>query len=213
MKNLYYIMLFLIILLIIVIKNKYEFFITNPCAYKLSDNDYLTHMIPHHQVAIDISIELQKKTKNPGMQEILRKLIWTQDYEILIMKQMLKNLPDNVSSSDKLNRSYIATISDYIFPNKLGLTQAYCEPHFFDPEAHKEHLKHMVLDDISYIEHMIPHHQVAVDMSKKLLKHTKNDFMIYLAYRIIRAQQSEIVLLNDLKKKINYRHQSELVIE
>ena len=30
-----------------------------------------------------------------------------------------------------------------------------------------------------YLKHMIPHHQVAVDMSKKLLNNTKNDFMIY----------------------------------
>ena len=68
------------------------------------------------------------------------------------------------------------------------------------------------LSDNEFLEHMIPHHQVAVDMSKKLLNHTKNDFMIYLAYRIIQAQQNEIILLHDLKKKINYRHQSELVI-
>ena len=42
------------------------------------------------------------------------------------------------------------------------------------------------------------YHQVAVDMSKKLIKNTKNDFMIYLAYRIIRSQQDEIMLLNDM---------------
>ena len=59
---------------------------------------------------------------------------------------------------------------------------------------------------------MIPHHQVAVDMSKKLLKNTKNDFMIFLAYRIIRSQQDEIILLNDMMKKDNYRYQSKLVI-
>ena len=51
---------------------------------------------------------------------------------------------------------------------------------------------------------MIPHHQVAIDMSKKLLKNTKNDFMIYLAYRIIRSQSSEIILLQDLLDKNNY---------
>ena len=44
-----------------------------------------------------------------------------------------------------------------------------------------KHMKKMKLDDKMYIEHMIPHHQVAVDMSKVLLKNTKRDFMIYLA--------------------------------
>jgi uncharacterized protein (DUF305 family) len=45
---------------------------------------------------------------------------------------------------------------------------------------------------------MIPHHQVAVDMSKRLLKHTNNDFMITFAYRIIRSQQEEISYMNNL---------------
>ena len=50
---------------------------------------------------------------------------------------------------------------------------------------------------------MIPHHQVAVDMSKILLKNTNNDFMIYLAYRIIKNQNEEIILLDQLR---NYKH-------
>ena len=68
------------------------------------------------------------------------------------------------------------------------------------------------LTDLQYLEHMIPHHQVAVDMSKVLLKNTKNDFMIYLAYRIIQSQQEEIVLLNDLLRKGNIKINSNLII-
>ena len=59
------------------------------------------------------------------------------------------------------------------------------------------------LTDIEYLEHMIPHHQVAVDMSKVLLKNTNKDYMVFLAYRIIRKQQEEIYLLNEMKKNIN----------
>jgi uncharacterized protein (DUF305 family) len=47
---------------------------------------------------------------------------------------------------------------------------------------------------------MIPHHQVAIDMCKILLKHTKSDFLIYLAYRMIREQEAEIILLHDMLK-------------
>ena len=75
-----------------------------------------------------------------------------------------------------------------------------------------EHIKHMKLDDDMYIKHMIPHHQVAVDMSKVLLKNTKNDFMIYLANRIIRSQQEELILLNDMLGKKRYSYQSNLII-
>ena len=68
------------------------------------------------------------------------------------------------------------------------------------------------LTDNEYLEHMIPHHQVAVDMSKVLLKNTKNDFMIYLANRIIRSQQEELILLNDMLGKKRYSYQSNLII-
>ena len=64
----------------------------DPCSKHITDLEYLKHMIPHHQVAVDISVMLQKKTKSPIMHEILRKLIWTQKYEIEMMKQMLTTL-------------------------------------------------------------------------------------------------------------------------
>ena len=49
-------------------------------------------------------------------------------------------------------------------------------------------------------------------MSKVLLKNTYNDFMIYLAYRIIRSQQNEIIILNDLLNKSKYIHSSNLIV-
>ena len=184
------------------------------CRGYLTDKEYLEHMIPHHQVAVDISILLQNKTKNPEMQEILRKIIWVQNYEIQLMRDMMKNLPENDMSTTEIemNRNYTITVGDLSKPNEVGLTKTYCDPHFFDPEKHMEHMKHMKLDDEMYIKHMIPHHQVAVDMSKVLLKNTKNDFMIFLANRIIRSQQEEIILLDDMLSQKRYAHQSEFLI-
>lgn len=208
----YYLFIFLIVLLLF---NLFYNIKKNPCAEKLTDYEYLEHMIPHHQVAIDISKMLQEKSTWPKMQNILRKLIWTQNYEINMMRDVLNNsnLPKNDMSNDinKMNKNYYKIISDITYPNKVGLTKTYCDPHFFDPEEHMAHLQHMDINDEMYIKHMIPHHQVAVDMSKKLLKHTKNDFMIYLAYRIIRSQQEEIILLNDLLNNKKYKNKSTLI--
>lgn len=188
----------------------------NICQDNLTDIEYLKHMIPHHQVAVDISLMLQKVTKSVKMQEILRKLIWVQNYEITLMKDLLNNLPDNITSSIN-NNIYMQNESDFIKPNTLGLTNTYCDPNFFDPKSHMKHLMHMKLNDIMYIEHMIPHHQVAVDMSKILIKNTSNDIMLYLAYRIIQSQQEEIVLLSDflnsLNKNNNYDYKSELLLQ
>jgi uncharacterized protein (DUF305 family) len=184
----------------------------NICRGYLTDEEYLDHMIPHHQVAVDISIMLQKETKNPKMQEILRKLLWTQNYEIDIMKYFQNNLPNNDMSIENvpMNRIYRITRGDLTKPNEIGLTNTYCDPHFFEPEKHMEHMKHMKITDKMYIEHMIPHHQVAVDMSKVLLQNTNNDFMIYLANRIIRSQQDEIVLLNNLLQN-KYTNSSNMI--
>ena len=188
----------------------------NICQDNLTDIEYLKHMIPHHQVAVDISLMLQKVTKSVKMQEILRKLIWVQNYEITLMKDLLNNLPDNITSSIN-NNIYMQNESDFIKPNTLGLTNTYCDPNFFDPKNHMKHLMHMKLNDIMYIEHMIPHHQVAVDMSKILIKNTANDIMLYLAYRIIQSQQEEIVLLSDflnsLNKNNDYDYKSELLLQ
>ena len=186
----------------------------NICRGYLTDQEYLEHMIPHHQVAVDISFLLQKTTKNPEMQEILRKIIWIQNHEIQLMRDMTKNLPENDMSTSEIDmiEKYTITTGDLTDPNKVGLSKTYCDPYFFDPKKHMEHMKHMKLDDKMYIKHMIPHHQVAVDMSKVLLKNTKNDFMIYLANRIIISQNAEIILLNDMLSKKHYSHQSKLII-
>ena len=192
------------------------------CRGYLTDRQYLEHMIPHHQVAIDVSNMLVKITKSPEMHEIIRKLIWTQKYEIELMDELLKTGIFNVTSGKQF-RKYQTTISDFMAPNvlqnqrmfcdtkNLKLSDTFCDPHFFNPKSHMDHMKHMKLDDAMYIHHMIPHHQVAIDMSKVLLMNTKSDMMIYIAYRIIRSQNAEIIILNDFLKKSTYRHKSDLL--
>ena len=173
----------------------------NPCDEYLSDRDYLLHMITHHQVAIDVSIEMQQKSNNPVMHEILRELIWTQNREIMMMKDIFKNLPDKVSSiQPQMNKKYRNTTLDFI--KTASDPNAECNPEFFNPTLHKKHMSHMKLDEKIYLKHMIPHHQIAVDMSKTLLKHPNNDFMIYFAYRIIRSQQDEINYMAQLLQNL-----------
>jgi uncharacterized protein (DUF305 family) len=56
----------------------------------------------------------------------------------------------------------------------------------------------MKVSDRSYLEHMIPHHQVAIDMSKRLLLHTNNSYLLVFCRKLIVDQQSEIYLMNNL---------------
>ena len=183
-----------------------------PCRVVLSDEEFLKHMIPHHQMAIDISIEHIKNTKSDIIMKILRELIYTQKYEVIIMLAELKHKTENITSIYS-NQSFNPTISSDTYPNILGLTNTYCDPAFFTYQKnqhnqynqynqhnkHNQHKQeHNIVTDKQYILHMIPHHQVAVDMCKILLKNTKSDFLIDLAYRMIKEQETEIILLNDL---------------
>ena len=84
-----------------------------------------------------------------------------------------------------------------MYPNTPYLSNTFCDPEFFNM-SHNKNLHNMT--DEMYIQHMIPHHQVAIDMSKIILKTTNNDFIINLAYNIISSQQLEIFELYNLSK-------------
>ena len=146
------------------------------------------------------------------MLNLCRNIIRVQKYEIWEMNMMLENISKTVFAPGPVVDEDARTKLDLYDPRLSRSKDGDCNPLFFKPDDHAKHMEHMEITSKSYLEHMIPHHQVAVDMSKKLLKNTKNDFMIELAYRIIRSQQEEIILLNDLMKEKNYKYKSELVL-
>ena len=182
---------------------------TNICDKQLTDNEYITHMITHHEVAVYMSENHLHTTKNPVMLNILRNLIRLQKYEISIMKDS-KISNNNISSnniSNKNNKPYIYTQGDYVKPNTPDLSNTFCDHGFFNI-SHNKNIHSMT--DAMYIQHMIPHHQVAIDMSKQIIKTTNNNFIIDLAYKIIRDQQSESIILYNISKS-GYSFESNIV--
>ena len=195
----------IIILFYISYKTNKEKFFVNPCKDYLSDKDYLIHMIPHHQVAVDMCNLMIPISKSKTMQNIYRTIIWNQKIEINFMNQVLKNIP-------LLSGEFETTLRDTKFENALSQLKKSeaidyeCDPLFFKPNDHSAHMNHMKHTDLSFLEHMIPHHQVALDMSYRLLEHTNNTHMIKICYEIIVAQRAEILKMNyilDYMKKNN----------
>ena len=196
---------------------------SNPCTDNLTDEEYLTHMIPHHQVAIDMSIELQKKTKKPNMIYLSREIIRKQGYEIWEMEMIKKNIQfnyiplhsnNNIYQSNELNHTKSINYSIYhknINENNCNVKNINneCNPLFFDPDAHKKHMKHMNINDKSYLNHMIPHHQVAINMSKRLLLYTNNSYLRDFCYQLIINQQAEIFYMKSLLKDMNMYESNE----
>ena len=86
----------------------------------------------------------------------------------------------------------------------LNSPEGPCNPLFFKPDEHSQHMKGMNITDRSYMEHMIPHHQVAIDMSKRLLLHTNHTYLLDFCRKLIIDQQSEIYTMNNLLKIRNY---------
>lgn len=187
-----------------------------PCRSVLTDEEFLQHMIPHHQMAINISRQHDKYTRNDIIKTLIRDLIRTQSYEIYLMITQLKNKMINVSLIQEHNSLPNTTISSS-YPNTIQLTNTYCDPHFFNPNVHNlyqmknnnhnhnhnynHHHQQKILNittDKMYIEHMIPHHQVAIDMCKLIMKNTKSDFIMSLAYDMLKTQEAEVFLLYNL---------------
>ena len=202
------------ILIIILLYISYEYVYrkkssnTNyPCNQELTDSEYIDHMITHHEVAVYMSESHLHNTTNPIILDILRNVIRSQKYEINLMKdsKIINNTNDKFNDemsikNIKMDYSYRYTQGDFTKPNTPYLSDAFCDPAFFNM-SHGKNLHNMT--DAMYIEHMIPHHQVAVDMSKKKIKTTNNDFIIDLAYKIIHNQQLEITNLYYLSKSKN----------
>ena len=71
-------------------------------------------------------------------------------------------------------------------------------------------MHNMEINEKSYLEHMIPHHQVAIDMSERLLLHTNHSYLLVFCRKLIIDQQYEIFYMNNLLKT-NYKVNSNLI--
>ena len=195
------IIMLLIILIVTILYSNTE---TTICNRQLTDNEFIDHMITHHEVAVYMSEKHLHNTKNPIILDILRKVITTQKYEISILKH--SKIIGNNNNNTKRNVPYL-TQGDFTEPNTPDLSNTFCDPGFFNV-SHNKNLHSMT--DAMYIQHMIPHHQVAIDMSKQILKTTNNNFIIDFAYKTIHNQQAEIILLYNLSKS-KYSFESNIV--
>ena len=180
-----------------------NYIMVNPCTDKLSDYEYLEHMIPHHQVAIDMSNLLIKNTLNPTLLHLCRNIIRKQEYEIWIMSMLKKNELYIGIENDKFTKDNLTTTLERYYPKMSNAQGGVCDPLFFDPDKHNMHMSHKPITGRSYLEHMIPHHQVAINMSKRLLLYTNNTYLMDFCRKLIIEQQGEIFYMNSLLKNIS----------
>ena len=130
--------------------------------------DFLTHMIPHHQEAVDTAVYLRDNTDRPEMRAFANDIIATQSAEIELMTTWLETwYPDDQH------------VVDYR-PMMRNL----------------EGLKGDALDRV-FLEDMIPHHMTAVMMAQQLLSGglAEHEEVAILAGNIRNNQRAEIHMM------------------
>lgn len=148
------------------------------------------------------------KMKNPTILHLCRNIIRKQNYEIWEMT-MMKQQPSSSVFRKEAGVLEKATTKIDVYNPFVG--NVYCNPLFFDPDAHHKQMQHHAITIKSYLEHMIPHHQVAIDMSKRLLLHTNRSYLMDLCRKLIIDQQYEISVMKDLLIQDSYKHDTGLI--
>ncbi|MBS7007356.1 DUF305 domain-containing protein [Anaerostipes sp.] len=153
--------------------------------------DFLEGMIPHHESAAAMA---QSYIKHGGNQTSLKpmadEIITVQRDEIKQMKTLIKKLNTRGHRTN-------------------GRTSSYMKE--YRKMFHQAHSGHTASDnpsciDEAFAEGMIQHHQMAVDMSKLVLKYTRQKDTVKLAQKIIRTQQDEISRMSKVLKEQSPSH-------
>jgi len=107
------------------------------CHGYVTDDQFLEHMIPHHQMAIDMAQQVLKYTKNPAILAMAREIIWTQQNEIWVMKALLRSPSFCTQLANKDNKPciYNNQILNYYYPSHSEdfSTKGQCDMKFMKP--------------------------------------------------------------------------------
>lgn len=107
------------------------------CHGKLTDKQFLEHMIPHHQMAIDTANQILKYTTDPAIVELARNIIWAQEYEIWYMNFLLRGKSYTstlMKDNPELNIIHKSPLSQY-YPDTTQdhKTKGTCPLHLMTP--------------------------------------------------------------------------------
>jgi len=148
--------------------------------------DFLINMIPHHQGAVDSSQLYLKIGTNAQIRKLAEMIIKDQEKEILDFISLTNEIKNNPIKYTNINLMNFALESEMIMNGMM----------------HKMHIEFSDDIGVDYLSGMIPHHQGAIDASKKILEITKNPEIKKIAEMIIKAQEKEILAFRKILKNI-----------
>ncbi len=146
------------------------------------DAHYIEQMVPHHEDAITMAEIALQKAQKPEVKLLAANIIKSQSAEINTMKEWYKNWFNRELPTDA------AVMDQHVMPGMgIGMHMG-----IMGDESDIASLIASEDFDRSFVEQMIPHHQMAIMMTNMLRNGTARPEMQKLATEIITAQSSEI---------------------
>lgn len=147
------------------------------------DAYFIEHMIPHHQDAVTMSELARNRAKKPEVKQLAEDIIQSQTKEIEQMKAWYKNwFGKDIDSKNSGHNMHESDVNQ----------NAVLHMGMMGDERDLERLESNEDFDRAFIEHMIPHHQMAVVMAEMLKRSTQRSEMKQLAEDIVTVQNKEI---------------------
>lgn len=140
----------------------------------LSEQEFISHMIPHHQEAVDASMEVLARGENAEVRALAEAIIIAQEKEIANMKTWHQTWFKTAVVADT---SYEPMMRD------LGLLQG-------------NEL------DRAFLEDMIPHHMDALMMAQQVAPKIEHPEIAALTAAIAETQSNEVINMRILLKQI-----------
>jgi uncharacterized protein (DUF305 family) len=136
-----------------------------------SDELFIDMMVPHHQGAVEMAEVALENAEHQEIRELSEEIIAAQEAEI----EELRSIKER-----EFGTSEVPMEMDEDEMRMMGM--------MMDPEelANEEPF------DLAFIEHMIPHHQSAIEMAEVALEHSENEEILRLAEEIVEEQEREI---------------------
>lgn len=144
------------------------------------DVSFLSNMIPHHQGAIDSAKIMLKSTKDKEVLTIASNIIKVQEAEIKEFKTLIDTLKieiENRSAKNPNIKNYDKEAQGSMTAMMNSMTKTFKLTGFVDKD---------------FLASMVIHHQGAVNVSKQILKYTKDARIKKIAETIVTAQEKEI---------------------
>ncbi len=138
---------------------------------KYSDERFIDAMVPHHEGAVEMARVALKKAEHPEIEQLAENIITTQRAEIKELKS--------------IKQKEFGTSSD---PMDMSMGKMKGMGMMMDPQSLADENPF----DEAFIDHMIPHHQSAIEMAAVAREESQNPEIKELATSIVDAQKREI---------------------